>query len=89
MARFFAEKLAESGVDPRALRCIASVDLKRDEPCLIALSERYRLPFLTERRLPLWTHNKAIQKALESDRIPPERKAYLKTLKIKSDARGE
>ena len=47
MARFFAEKLAENGVKARELRCIASVDLKRDEPCLLALAEQYRLPFLT------------------------------------------
>lgn len=32
-------------------------------------------------RLDPWTHNKAIQKACESFRIPDERKAYLKTLK--------
>jgi cobalt-precorrin 5A hydrolase len=47
MARFFAEKLAESGVNPHALRSLASVDLKADEPCLLALAEQYRLPFVT------------------------------------------
>ncbi len=47
MARFFADKLSESGFDARALRCIASVDLKRDEPCLLALAEQYALPFFT------------------------------------------
>ena len=41
------------------------------------------LPFLTERRLTPWTHNKAIQKAIESFRIAPEQKLYLRTLKIK------
>ena len=30
-----------------------------------------------------WTHNKAIQKAIESYRITPEQKAYLRGLKIK------
>lgn len=39
------------------------------------------LPYLAERRLPPWTHRKAIQKALESRRIPEERKAYLKSLR--------
>ena len=29
-----------------------------------------------------WVHNKSIQKALESRRISPERKAFLKTLKV-------
>ncbi len=33
--------------------------------------------------LDKWTHNKAIQKAIESYRITPEQKAYLRTLKIK------
>jgi len=39
------------------------------------------LPYLLEQRLPVWTHNKTIQKAIESNRIPEERKAYLRTLK--------
>lgn len=33
--------------------------------------------------LDAWTHNKAIQKAVESRRITPEQKEYLKTLKRK------
>ena len=33
--------------------------------------------------LEKWTHNKAIQKAIESYRITDEQKAYLRTLKIK------
>jgi len=50
-----------------------------------ALAKQYEavLPFLTERRLDTWTHNKTIQKAMESYRVTPEHKAYLKTLKIK------
>ena len=32
------------------------------------------LPWLTEKRLDVWTHNKTIQKAVESRRIPPEQK---------------
>lgn len=39
--------------------------------------------FLTQKRLAPWTHNKAIQKAVESFRITPEQKTYLKTLKVK------
>lgn len=48
-----------------------------------ALAKQYEqtLPFLEEQRLPVWTHNKAIQKAIESRRITPEQKAYLRTLK--------
>ena len=49
-----------------------------------ALAKRYDeiLPYIEEQRLDRWTHNKAIQKAIESDRISGERKAYLRTLKI-------
>lgn len=41
------------------------------------------LPYIEEKRLEPWVHNKAIQKAAESYRITPEQKEYLKTLKIK------
>lgn len=49
-----------------------------------ALAKQYDrvLPFLEERRLDAWTHNKAIQKAAESYRITEEQKRYLKTLKV-------
>ena len=40
------------------------------------------LPWLTERRLDVWTHNKTIQKARESYRITTEQKEYLKRLKV-------
>ncbi len=51
-----------------------------------ALAKQYDavLPFIENRRLDHWTHNKAIQKAIESYRITPEQKEYLKTLKIRS-----
>ncbi len=41
------------------------------------------LPHIQNQRLEKWTHNKAIQKAIESYRISDESKAYLRTLKIK------
>ena len=37
-----------------------------------------------ERRLDVWTHNKTIQKAVESFRIPPEMKQQLRELRIRS-----
>lgn len=40
------------------------------------------LPWLTERRLDTWTHNKTIQKAVESYRIMPEMKQQLRRLRI-------
>ena len=42
------------------------------------------LPWLTEKRLDVWTHNKTIQKAVESYRIPPEMKRQLRELRIRS-----
>ena len=55
-----------------------------------ALAKQYEaaLPYIEDSRLDVWTHNKAIQKAIESYRVPPERKAYLRGLKRKkaSDA---
>lgn len=39
------------------------------------------LPYLQHRRLDDWTHRKTIQKAMESYRISPAQKAYLKTLR--------
>ncbi len=52
-----------------------------------ALAKQYEsvLPFIEGRRLDTWTHNKAIQKSIESYRISDERKAYLKTLKYKGN----
>lgn len=40
------------------------------------------IPYLIGRRLPVWTHNMTIRKAVESFRVPEERKTYLKTLRI-------
>ena len=50
-----------------------------------ALAKQYDLvlPYLEERRLDVWTHNKAIQKSLDSFRIAPEQKAYLRTLRVR------
>ncbi len=48
-----------------------------------ALAKQYSsiLPFLKEKRLDPWTHKKAIQKAIESNRILPEQKQYLRSLR--------
>ena len=50
-----------------------------------ALAKQYEqtLPYIEEKRLEDWTHNKAIQKAVESNRISAEQKQFLKTLKVK------
>ncbi len=51
----------------------------------IALVKQYEktIPYIQKQRLEKWTHNKAIQKAIESRRVPEERKEYLRTLKVK------
>lgn len=50
-----------------------------------ALAKQYEtaLPYIEEHRLDVWTHNKTIQKAVESYRITDEQKVYLRTMKIK------
>lgn len=50
-----------------------------------ALAKQYDLAiaYLKQNRLDCWVHNKAIQKAMESRRISPKTKEYLKTLKRK------
>ena len=49
-----------------------------------ALAKQYEqvIPFLEEREMDAWTHNKTIQKSVESYRISPKQKEYLITLKI-------
>ena len=49
-----------------------------------ALAKQYRtaLSFIQNKKLAPWTHNKAIQKAMESRRITPEQKALLRGMKI-------
>ena len=51
-----------------------------------ALAKQYEatLPYIEKQKLDIWTHNKSIQKAVESYRITPEQKEYLKTLKRKA-----
>ena len=41
------------------------------------------LPYIVESTLEKWTHNKAIQKAVESYRIKPEQKEQLKSYRVK------
>ena len=50
-----------------------------------ALSKRYGeiVPYIENKTLSVWVHNKTIRKAVESYRITPEQKKYLRTLIIK------
>lgn len=51
-----------------------------------ALATQYQstVEFLEQHKLPLWVHNKTIQKAVESFRITETQKTYLKSLRRKS-----
>ena len=50
-----------------------------------ALAMQYdaTIPYIENKKLDTWVHNKTIQKAIESYRITEEHKDYLKSLKIK------
>ena len=52
-----------------------------------ALAKQYEdtIPFLENNSLDIWTHNKTIQKAIESYRITNKQKDYLRILKRKED----
>jgi len=50
-----------------------------------ALAKQYKdtIPYLEKNKLDIWTHNKTIQKAIESYRITDIQKEYLRSLKRK------
>ena len=43
----FLDVLRESGISIRQVKMIASIDLKKDEPALVRLAEKYDVPFVT------------------------------------------
>ena len=49
-----------------------------------ALAKQYDaiIPYIEQKKLDPWTHSKAIQKAVESYRITPEQKEYLRTFRL-------
>lgn len=51
--------------------------------CALVRQYERTLPLFAGNDLDKWVHNKSIQKAVESLRVPEERKAYLKTLRRK------
>ena len=50
-----------------------------------ALAKQYTkiIPYIENKKLDVWSHNKTIQKSIESNRIEKDKKIYLKTLKIR------
>ena len=75
---------------PETLQLAASVDTEEYYVRMMAAwyfatalakQQETTLPYIEQNRLPLWIHNKAIQKAVESRRISDEMKDHLRTLK--------
>ncbi len=88
LQRFFLDERFE----PRYLHMAASVQWEEYYVKMMvawyfatALAKQYEaaIPFLEQKILEKWTHNKTIQKATESYRISPNQKAYLRSLKRK------
>lgn len=80
----------DENFDEKYLSMVASV--KSDEYYInmmrawffaTVLAKRYdeSLPYIINNELDVWTHNKTIQKSIESRRLSEEKKEFLKTLK--------
>ena len=83
----------EDDFDPRFLEMVSQI--QSDEYYIkmmvawyfaTALAKQWdaTVPYIEEQRLEVWTHNKTIQKAVESYRITKEQKAYLRGYKVKA-----
>lgn len=83
----------EDDFDPRFLEMVSQI--QSDEYYIkmmvawyfaTALAKQWgeTVPYIEEQRLVVWTHNKTIQKAVESYRITKEQKAYLRGYKVKA-----
>ncbi len=59
------------------------VTMMREWYFATALTKQYDrvIPYIRDHRLDIWTHNKAIQNSVESYRITPEQKNYLRSLR--------
>ena len=87
------EHFLDEDFDPKYLKTVAKI---RSEEYYVnmmiawyfatALAKQYdeAVPYIENKKLDTWTHNKAIQKSVESYRITAEQKEYLKSLKIKN-----
>ena len=82
----------DDGYDKTLLELPASVDSEEYYVRMMiawffatALAKQYAdaLPYITTHRLDKWTHNKTIQKAIESDRVTPEHKKELAGYRLK------
>ena len=80
----------EEEFEPKYLEWVSEIDSEEYYLKMVvawyfatALAKQYEaaIPYIEEQRLEKWTHNKTIQKAVESYRISGEQKEYLKKLK--------
>ena len=80
--------------DPVYLKIVASI--RSDEYYInmmiawyfaTALAKQFNdtIPYIEQHCLEQWTHNKTIQKSIESNRITPEHKEYLRGLKVREE----
>ena len=92
--RFAIKMLMDHFLDarfhPSYLRAVANVESDDYYVCMMvswyfatALAKQWddTIPYLRKQKLSPWIHKKAIQKAVESYRIPTEHKVYLRTLR--------
>ena len=88
----YMSQFLDEDFDEEYLKIVASV--KSDEYYInmaiawyfaTALAKQYEaaLPYIENNKLDKWTHNKAIQKSIESYRVTDEHKQYLRSLKRK------
>lgn len=95
--RFAVKMLMDHFLDvhfrPEYLQIVASIDSEEYYVRMMvawyfatALAKQYdsAVSYITENKLERWTHNKAIQKAVESFRIRPDQKEYLKQFRRKA-----
>lgn len=89
------DQFLDDRFDSKYLKWVAAVDIDRFKEkyyvqmevawyFATALAKQWdaAVPCIESRKLEPWTHNKAIQKSIESYRVSDEHKAYLRTLKI-------
>ena len=89
--RMLMDHYLDAGFDPEYPAMVAAirseeyyVRMMRAWYFATALAKRYdeAILFLTGHRLDDWTHNMTIRKAVESRRITPEKKEYLRSLRV-------
>ena len=85
MRYYLDERFSEEYLEAVASVCSEEyyVNMMRAWFFATALAKQYEktLPYIGNNVLDIWTHNKTIQKAKESFRVPAEHKAYLNTLR--------